>query len=234
MVDSHLPAVPEILATIPIGTPLKPVAVYSTRLLRGPPVAARVLETMAESSARDESGSRDPLGTVSASRIGCHVALSLSGRSGRVRQAKRRGAMRNASSWTASTSQKSVLLHQDRREPAELPELVTASTARSSVGAEVLPGSDVVRIWLAAPTARDTVSGHYCAPKLTALDRARAMKIANSHLLPRSVPYETIETKCSCRNSPGPPNSVTRYSVTTYQGPQSRYQSYTLETFGTI
>jgi hypothetical protein len=37
MVDSHLPAVPEILATIPIDDPAEtPVAVYSTACRGGP------------------------------------------------------------------------------------------------------------------------------------------------------------------------------------------------------
>ena len=106
MVDSHLLVVPEILATIPFGDPLKtPVAgVLDPPVAGVPPVVARALETMAEVSGRTGiSGSF--YGTVSASRrSAAMLPLSLSERSGPVRQAKRRGAMRNASSRTASTS----------------------------------------------------------------------------------------------------------------------------------
>jgi hypothetical protein len=72
MADSHLPAVPVIVATIPIGDP--PDNPHSGELappVTGvPPVAARMLETMAGSSPSVESGFR-----VSWSNIGGHVAL---------------------------------------------------------------------------------------------------------------------------------------------------------------
>jgi hypothetical protein len=63
MVDSHLLAVPESLATIPIGDPAENPrgGVLDPPVARVPPVAATVLETMAESSARDESESRELL-----------------------------------------------------------------------------------------------------------------------------------------------------------------------------
>ncbi len=58
MVDSHPPGVPEILATIPIGDPTENPrgGVRDQPVVGVPPVAARMLETMVESSASDESG----------------------------------------------------------------------------------------------------------------------------------------------------------------------------------
>jgi hypothetical protein len=61
VVDSHLSAVSEILAVIPIDDPAEPRRCARPACRGVPPVAARVLETMVESSARDESGPRNRL-----------------------------------------------------------------------------------------------------------------------------------------------------------------------------
>ena len=91
MVDSHLPAVPEILATIPIGDP----AENPRGGVLDPPVAGvrsqrgcwRRWLSLQLGTNRDRGSF---YGTVSASRRSASMLpLSLSGRSGRVRQAKR-------------------------------------------------------------------------------------------------------------------------------------------------